>query len=791
MKKFIKSAIACVAAAAMIVTAIPVTTSAASKKAVVVSTQAQLEKAIKNGATKVTIKTSKNVKITIPASKEVAKISFVVNAKNAAITNKSKVQSLTITDAKTFTERGKNNDIKITDKSLTLTVSKESKGADISIAKTNANVKVVANGKVSSVTVDKKASVKITGSSDKTIDVMTTVEGAKVTTAVPVSVTANAKATIVIAKGADNSTITANADIDVSVSKGATVASVEVAAEDVKVDLTAKGNVDAVKILAGASGAELNITASGKVDSVIVDAKADVAVAGSTNDAVKVTVNAADTTVKADTTVQTTLNADAKVDLGAGAEGSKVELGSDAVKADVTNGTNENVTITDSTGKDSTVESGKTETSQPAAPTTPTIPSNGGSTGGNGGSDNHPSTPDQKPISPDPAVEALKDVVSKAAVYKGYVSANDYLSLDHLQVNADKTEVSVTFTADNSCAGIKKIYDKKRMDNQISGGAILGADGVYKEAVQYAIDAYVMNTFARYMGALHYCEDGNENYTVNKVKYGTVEYGWNTGNAAIKSGSNWDVPATLEDGTKRTTSLVSAVTKGCNSAIRNVEIQLVDKNGKTTTVKFKADVQVTVADTGLKYGKVEEITKDASIINDASANVVVECKNATLTWYPADPTIGRNSAGWWVGIKVNAPSSLTSKTDCENIKYGNKSGSDWSVKSFWNNQDSDINKADAPRYITMWGRVTKEWIKQWITENRGNIVYRWRFDWDQDGTYEQQVTLSFDPKTITLKQDGQLDYKYSESNASASSADNTDGINVESETSKSDGNAGN
>lgn len=362
MKRFIKSAIACIAAVAMIATVAPVTTYAASQKTVTVTNQKQLEAAIKNGATKITIKTAKNVKITIPASKKAAKVEFVVNAKNATVTNKASVKSLTVKDAKAFTESGKNNDIKIaTDKKLTVTVAKSAKGADIQVAAEGADVKIVANGEVSSVAVAKSdANVVIKGTSDNKIDVTVSKPGAKVSTSVPVAVTADRKTTLVIGKGADGSTVTANASIKVAVAKEVTVDKVEVKV-DADVDLIAKGTVSDVTVAKEAEGAKLNINASGKVENVTVDAKADVAVKGTTTETVKVTVNAADTTVKAETAVDTTLNADAKVDLGSGAEGSKVTTGSEDVKADVSNGTSESITITDSTGKDTTVDAGKSE----------------------------------------------------------------------------------------------------------------------------------------------------------------------------------------------------------------------------------------------------------------------------------------------------------------------------------------------------------------------------------------------------------------------------------------------
>ena len=309
MKKLMKSVLACALAFAMVLTVMPVNSYAASDKKVVVTSQKQLEKALKSGATNIVIKTDKKIKITIPASKKAEKVSISVQAKNATITNKASVKSIEIKDAKAFVESGKNNDIKITDSKLSLTVAKESKGADIKVAKKDAEIKVVAKGDVASVTVAKTAEVKI------------------------------------------------------SVAKTATVDSVNVAAKGAEVDVNAKGTVSDVNVSKKAADTKLNIKASGKVENVQIDAKADVAVAGTTKEAVKVTVNAKDTTIKAETAVDTTLNADAKVDLSKGAEGSKVTT-AENVKADVANNTTDKVTVTDSTGKETSVDAGKTETTK-------------------------------------------------------------------------------------------------------------------------------------------------------------------------------------------------------------------------------------------------------------------------------------------------------------------------------------------------------------------------------------------------------------------------------------------
>lgn len=367
MKKLVKSVLACLLAFAMVLTVMPVNSYAAAKKSVVVTNQKQLEKALKNGATNIVIKTNKNVKITIPATKKAAKASISIQAKNATITNKASVKSIVIKDAKAFVESGKNNDIKITDSKLSLTVAKESKGADIKVAKKDAEIKVVAKGDVASVTVAKTA------------------------------------------------------DVTLTVNKTATVASVNVAAKGASVDLNAKGTVSDVKVSEKAADTKLNINASGKVENVQIDAKADVAVAGSTTEAVKVTVNAKDTTIKAETAVETTLNADAKVDLSKGAEGSKVTT-AENVKADVANNTTDKVTVTDSTGKETSVDAGKTETTKDESKKDDQKKddqSSGGSSGGSSGTVT-PTPTQSEPKKPE-IVDATKtSIIIKAAAGQVY-----------------------------------------------------------------------------------------------------------------------------------------------------------------------------------------------------------------------------------------------------------------------------------------------------------------------------------------------------------------------------------
>ena len=428
MKKLMKSVLACLLAFAMVLTVMPVNSYAAAKKSVVVTNQKQLEKALKNGATNIVIKTNKNVKITIPATKKAAKASISVQAKNATITNKASVKSIVIKDAKAFVESGKNNDIKITDSKLSLTVAKESKGADIRVAKKDAEIKVVAKGDVASVTVAKTA------------------------------------------------------DVILTVNKTATVDSVNVVAKGASVDLNAKGTVSDVKVSEKAADTKLNINASGKVENVQIDAKADVAVAGSTTEAVKVTVNAKDTTIKAETAVETTLNADAKVDLSKGAEGSKVTT-AENVKVDVANNTEDKVIVTDSTGKETSVDAGKTETTKDESKKDDEKKddqkkddqSSGGSSGGSSGTVTPTPTPSE-PKNPEIVGATKTSIIIKAVagqVYACVESGKKVEEADFEWTDEDIDELGNIEISDLDSTKKYEVYTKNQISDPIKADQIV------------------------------------------------------------------------------------------------------------------------------------------------------------------------------------------------------------------------------------------------------------------------------------------------------------------------------
>jgi uncharacterized repeat protein (TIGR02543 family) len=140
--------------------------------------------------------------------------------------------------------------------------------------------------------------------------------------------------------------VTVTADASITVPEGANISTIVISGEGAKVDL--------------------NI--SGSVEQVVIQAKAEVSVGGDTDSTVKVQNNAEGAKITTEVKTEVSLNANAEIALENGAEGSSVQTTNSEVKPDVSNNTQEQVTVTDSTGAESTIDAGKTiEDSNPVA----------------------------------------------------------------------------------------------------------------------------------------------------------------------------------------------------------------------------------------------------------------------------------------------------------------------------------------------------------------------------------------------------------------------------------------
>lgn len=339
----------------------PSVASAAAKKTVTVKTQKQLDAALKDKkVTDIVIKTSKNVALKIKDG-DYGKKTLTVTSPKATINNYGDFKKISVNDGKSFTDRGEGNNILVKDKnSLKLVTGKQSSDTKITVSTSakGGKINIVNNGSIDAIKINGKSTVTVGGNSKDAPTITNNATGAKIVASMDATIVLDKKATLSVKEGVTLESLTVNANANITVAKGASVGEVVVA-----------GN---------ASDVALNV--NGTVASVTVDTKADVAVSGSTTQTVAITNNAEGATIKAEVKTNVTLNADAKINLDKGAEGSSVTAGNENVKPDVTNNTSEEVKVTDSNGKDTTVESGKSETTTPD-----TKPSDNNTSGGDGG----------------------------------------------------------------------------------------------------------------------------------------------------------------------------------------------------------------------------------------------------------------------------------------------------------------------------------------------------------------------------------------------------------------------
>lgn len=140
----------------------------------------------------------------------------------------------------------------------------------------------------------------------------------------------------------------------------------------------------------------------------------------------------------------------------------------------------------------------------------------------------------------------------------------NYKALENLTIDGPNKTIIADLSED--AAIINAISQKQ--------GIIAAAAANNKEVTAYAKDLYIMNTLARYLGALEYNTPG----TVKKIVYNDTVYTWDA-NKGLKA-SNW--------ADANGTTLVSVVTANQDTSIRTVNLKLVDDKGYTINTTFKA-----------------------------------------------------------------------------------------------------------------------------------------------------------------------------------------------------------
>ncbi len=173
---------------------------------------------------------------------------------------------------------------------------------------------------------------------------------------------------------------------------------------------------------------------------------------------------------------------------------------------------------------------------------------------------------------------------------------------------------------------------------------------------------------------------------------------------------------------------------------------------------LKKDSVVRYPSAGEDKGFVEAVTGGATIADNRSNIVTVAYNQTTQLTYISEQQ-GYPSAGWWVNLQVNAPSSLKEEKDFTNVMYQVDNNGVWSnSKSVWENKiTKDTDTAHSMQLLTP---VTKERLAQ-AKKAGEQLEYQWRFDWDGNGIFEQMVRLVIDPaKVILLDENGAQVFPY-------------------------------
>ncbi len=177
-----------------------------------------------------------------------------------------------------------------------------------------------------------------------------------------------------------------------------------------------------------------------------------------------------------------------------------------------------------------------------------------------------------------------------------------------------------------------------------------------------------------------------------------------------------------------------------------------------TTAALAADDEVNVLASGgsdvvttasVGNGAVSAITAGGQTAPDGST--VTFGSGTTLQWALADESIGRNGNCWWAGVKIVAPAGASADAKYQvdanwfQTLGGTPTWDGQEVKSF--KAKSDGMEGDQP-YLTVWVPVQRRYFDAYAASD-GTLTHQYRFDWDADGTYDQNLTIKVAPE-VTL-----------------------------------------
>lgn len=198
----------------------------AAAKTVTVSTQKDLNAALKdNKVKKIIIKSPAKKSFTVKKGSYQKKI-LIVNGAKLNVTNAGKFKSVTIKDALKYTETARNNAVKVTDDKLTLVIDSDAAVRSVDLAKAGAKDSLVVNGTLNALNVTKKSDVTLKGDTKKSVPVTVTAKDSSISSQVNVNIKTTVDLKADFGVGAEGSKIACAADgikLDVTNHSGAAV----------------------------------------------------------------------------------------------------------------------------------------------------------------------------------------------------------------------------------------------------------------------------------------------------------------------------------------------------------------------------------------------------------------------------------------------------------------------------------------------------------------------------------------------------------------------------------------
>ena len=137
------------------------------------------------------------------------------------------------------------------------------------------------------------------------------------------------------------------------------------------------------------------------------------------------------------------------------------------------------------------------------------------------------------------------------------------------------------------------------------------------------------------------------------------------------------------------------------------------------------------------FGTVRVISAgESDIENNTSKTVTVKYNAGNLKWYEKDLQIGRNVDGYWIGIRIDAPSWRA-----ENAKY-KRGGVEVSFDKV----------KDGTDYVNAWINVTSANLQAIKEKGEPYVILEYEFDWNGDGDFnDQKLIVQVDPDKIVLE----------------------------------------